>query len=96
MVTSYTRYRPRTALPSYGAPLTSPTFPAIYLPLLAERTGASCNMLWRVFRGNRRPSLELARRIAEALDVTLDELYDELAPKWDVWEEEEMGWRAIE
>lgn len=78
-------------MPSSAPPYTSPSFPAIHLERLSYATGISANGIWRIFRGNRRPSFEAAKRIAEALQVSLDELYAELEPKWQTWEQAEWA-----
>lgn len=45
---------------------------------LARRTGLSKTHVSKVFNGQRRPSLRNARKIAIALSITLDELYEHL------------------
>lgn len=45
---------------------------------LARQTGLSKAHISKIFNGLRRPSWKTARRIANALDITLDELYEHL------------------
>jgi transcriptional regulator with XRE-family HTH domain len=43
-------------------------------PELAEAAGVSRQYLWALEAGAKAPSLETARRLAEVLDVSLDDL----------------------
>jgi len=42
---------------------------------LAEELGISTQMLNALIRGNRNPSLELAKKIADVLDSSIEELF---------------------
>lgn len=42
---------------------------------LAERAGISPSMLHAIEKGTRKPSLDSARRLAQALGISLDELF---------------------
>lgn len=49
---------------------------------VARNTGLSPEFVSRVFSGQRCPSLRNARKIADALDCSLDSLYDALEMIW--------------
>lgn len=45
---------------------------------LARRTGLHYTTIYRIFRGEREPSISAARTIAKALGLTMDDLYRKL------------------
>jgi transcriptional regulator with XRE-family HTH domain len=51
--------------------------------VLARRTGLSKAHISKIFNGARKPSLKVARRLSEALEISLDELYDHLYDQQD-------------
>ena len=55
----------------------------INLNRLALKTGFSASYLGRVIRGERHPSMTCAIRLAQAMGMTVDELYDAIMRRKD-------------
>lgn len=54
--------------------------PGVSLCQLSDRTGLSLSLLSRLFNGKRRLTVNVTRRVAQALDVSTDRVMDVLAP----------------
>lgn len=52
--------------------------PDLYMSGLAREVGISAGYLSKLFRGTRTPSLSVARKLADCMDLSLQQLLDSL------------------